>query len=289
MIAIYEPLWQPGQKLMENAFLPLPILDNSSAAWREFRIFVDFYRRGEHLKSGMTGIFSPKFRRKTKVSGSAFIEFVQQHSDADVCMINPFPMLPYYSYNVWMQGEIIHPGLVQRAQSLLDAAGIGWDLSLTPRHNQNNLLYSNFWVGTPAFWELYVGGVLNPIACFIEDHPESEVVRSVLQETSYLVAAPFLPFIVERLFSTYLSLHPEVRVVPYPMGENAALDYCLTDFQRTIVSHMIPLVKKADALQCYPVELIEKQRLFCKLAKKYNDVYFSVNKHPHLIELPVDQ
>jgi hypothetical protein len=289
MITIHEPLWRTGQRLTESAFLPLPILDNSCAAWREFRILVDFYRRGDHLKSGMTGIFSPKFRHKTRISGSAFIEFVQQHSDADVCMINPFPMLPYYSYNVWMQGEATHPGLVQRAQALLDVAGIGWDLSLTPRQNHRTLLYSNFWVGTPAFWTLYVGGVLNPVASFLENHPESDVARSVLQETSYLVEAPFLPFIVERLFSTYLSLHPEIRVVPYPMDEKAILDSCLTDFQRTVVAHMMPQVEKADSLESFPEELIETQRLFCRLSKKYNDVYFSVNKHPYLIEVPVEQ
>ncbi len=289
MITIHEPLWLAGQRLTESAFSPLPILDNSSVAWREFRILVDFFRRGDHLKSGMTGIFSPKFKYKTRVSGAAFIEFVQQHSDADVCMINPFPMLPYYSYNVWMQGEATHPGLVKRAQALLDAAGIGWNLSLTPRQNHRTLLYSNFWVATPAFWTLYVGGVLNPIACFLEAHPESDVARSVLQETTYLVAAPFLPFIVERLFSTYLSLHPEIRVAPYPMDEKAILDSCLTDFQRTVVAHMMPQVEEADSLESFPEELIETQRLFCSLSKKYNDVYFSVNRHPYLIDVPVEQ
>jgi hypothetical protein len=115
------------------------------------------------------------------------------------------------------------------------------------------------------------------------------VACAVLQETPHLVPAPFLPFIVERLFSTYLSLHPEIRVVPYPISEGAVLDSCLTDFQRTVVEHMMPQVKEADSLGSFPVELIETQRLFCGLSKKYNDVYFSVNKHPHLIDVPVEQ
>lgn len=287
MISIYEALWQEGQALSESAFIPLRVQHNSSAIWRELRIFVDFYRNGGHLNSEMTGIFSPKFRHKTKVSGAVFLDFAEKQRGADVCMINPFPMLPYYSYNVWMQGEAFHPGLSQRAQALLDAVGIGWDLSLTPRQNHQTLLYSNFWIASPAFWQAYVGEVLNPIACFLEENPESDTARAVLEEASYLVAAPFLPFIVERLFSTFVSLNSRFRIAPYPFDGAAVLDSCLTDFQRCIVAHMMPEVEKADSQGYFSEELIERQHLLCTLSKKYNDIYYSVNRHPHLINVPI--
>ena len=44
-VDIHEPLWRAGQTLKDAAFLPLPLPDNRYASWREFRIFVDFFRR----------------------------------------------------------------------------------------------------------------------------------------------------------------------------------------------------------------------------------------------------
>ncbi|AEI76562.1 hypothetical protein CNE_1c12070 [Cupriavidus necator N-1] len=252
--------------------------DNSHAAWREVRILVDFYRRGDH-RNGSTGIFSPKFGLKTKVSGEQFLQFVREQRDADVWIINPFPTIAYYSYNVWMQGEINHPGLTERAQGLLDSCGIGWDLARVPRQTNAVLCYSNFWVGTSAFWEGYVGGVLDPIARYLEASPDTPVAKAVMGDTWHTDAAPFLPFIVERLFSTYLSLQPSVRIASYPI--ESILDYCLTDFERELVERMRPSVDAADRAGAFPKELAEMQGLLCSLYKRYAIEHFAVNAHPH--------
>ena len=79
------------------------------------------YRQGIYKKQKFTGLFSPKFRLKSKISGQDFLDFATAHQEADVCLLNPFPQLAYFSFNVWMQGEHAHPGLTERAQALLDA------------------------------------------------------------------------------------------------------------------------------------------------------------------------
>jgi hypothetical protein len=84
MIAIYEPLDMPGQSLNDPAFRPLMIENNDWAEWREFHILVDMYRRGLHRQQSFTGLMSPKFRLKTKITGIQFIEFVGADTDADV-------------------------------------------------------------------------------------------------------------------------------------------------------------------------------------------------------------
>lgn len=281
-VDIHEPLWRPGQVLKEAAFLPLPLPDNRYASWREFRIFVDFFRRGGHTNADMTGIFSPKFQLKSNITGQQFIDFAQSHAEADVCFINVFPTIPYYSYNVWMQGESTHPGLLQRAQALLMASGIDWDLSATPRHSGANLCYGNFWVGTPAFWQAYVGGVLDPIAVFLENNPDAPEARAVFDAASYVVEAPFLPFIAERLFSTYLSLHPGLKVVPFHDAYRDPLEQCTSAFRREVVMHMRSRVEQADAANCFSEELIQEQALFSRLSALYHDVYFQLHRHPHL-------
>nr|WP_321893767.1 hypothetical protein [Burkholderia cenocepacia] len=279
MVMIYEPLYEQGQVLSEPAFHELRLADNSHAAWREFRILVDFWRRGDHRRKGKVGIFSPKFGLKTRVDASRFLTFVDRHGDVDVCLINPFPQIPYYSYNVWMQGEINHPGLTARSQALVDAVGLKWDLHAVPRHGHQVLCYSNFWVGTERFWDAYVGGVLDPLATFLERNSDDEAARAVMGDTWHSDAAPFLPFIVERLFSTFLSLCPELKVAAYQFDD--VLPYCLTDYERELVDGMRPIVDAADASGQFPRDLIAMQDLACRLYVRYAREHFAANQHPH--------
>ncbi|MFM0068992.1 hypothetical protein [Paraburkholderia aspalathi] len=279
MPTIYEPLYLEGQEPTEPAFSPLIIRDNSSAAWREFRILVDFYRRGAHYGPDQVGILSPKFGLKTKVAAEQFIAFCNSNTMADVCLINPFPQIAYYSYNVWMQGEINHPGLTERAQGLLTECGIGWDLSGVQRHDARVLCYSNFWVGSENFWERYVGGVLNKIALHIERNPDRAAVAAVMGDTWHTDAAPFLPFIVERLFSTFLSLESSISVAAYPLPDVAS--YCLTDYECEMVTSLAPIIDAADAIGSFAPELVRIQRLMCSLYVRYAREHFASHIHPH--------
>jgi hypothetical protein len=279
MTTIYEPLYAEGQSLSEARFTPLRLPSNVHSAWREVRILVDFYRRGDHRCAGKTGIFSPKFGLKTKVSADEFLRFVDESGESDVCIINPFPTIPYYSFNVWMQGEVNHPGLLAAAKKILDASDILWDLSAVPRHNQANLCYSNFWVGTEKFWDGYVGGILDPIATYIESNPDSPAARAVMIDTWHTDSAPFLPFIVERLFSTYLSLTPGVKIAAFPIAD--PLDYCLTDYEREMVARIQPIVDAADRAKSFSHELISIQETLCRLYVRYAKEHFASNAHPH--------
>jgi len=275
----YEPLYREGQELSDPAFEALH-LEDGRHDWREFKILVDFYRRSDHLRHSKTGIFSPKFGLKSKIRGADVIKFAAEHTDADVCIVNAFPSIPYWSLNVWMQGEGVHPGLTERAQGLLDAVGIHWDISKIGRQKQGVVCYSNFWLGTPKFWRSYVGGVLVPIAEFLENNPSHEVSLAVLEETDHTERAPFLPFIIERLFSTFLSFNSDVKVAAYPLGPNAMLEYCLTDFERDIVGYMRPLVDAADEYHM-PAELARLMGMLSKVHQRYILAEFAHNPNPH--------
>ncbi len=280
-VKIYEPLYQEGQSLAEPEFIPLA-LSNDHADWRELRFIVDFYRASKHRQADMSGIFSPKFRLKTNITGAEWIAFINQHQSAALCFCNPFPTLHYYSYNVWMQGEIAHPGLTALAQELLNAVELNWDLSQVPRHNQSNLCYANFWVGSEQFWEAYVGGVLNPIATFIEQNSAHPLVASILKPTYHTDAASFLPFIIERLFSTYLSLNDQFECVSYDLLDKNTSQRPDTEFDQTMLAYLAPKVAAADASGDFSEALIELQSTFCHLSKLYSDVHFQYNVHPHV-------
>lgn len=284
-VAIYEPLYAQDQALADPEFIPLVRAENARAEWREFGILVDMYRNKVHLRHDFTGLFSPKFNLKAKISGARFLEFVRTQANADVCFINPFPQIAYWSYNVWMQGEHAHPGLTRAAQELIDACKLGWKLGETPRHDCRYLAYSNFWVGSQQFWERYVGGVLVPIAEFLESEPTHVAARNVMEETSHTDPAPFLPFIVERLFSTFVSTHADTNTVAYPLTHEQIKGYCNNDFERLLLDRMRTRIDAADSSHAFGSDLIEQMDTVCALWQQHFFDYYALRPHPHTMNV----
>lgn len=278
MIRIYEPLYRADQQQQEPQFKPLPLRSNDFA-WREFRIYLDMFQQGLHRGQGLCGLFSPKFSLKSKIPTQRFLAFCEANADADVCFFNPFPQVRYVAYNVWNQGEPWHPGLAAAAQGLLDAAGIGWQIDQVPRQGAEHLSYSNFWVASEGFWEAYVGGVLVPIARFLEQQPNHPAAQSVMVPTYHTDHASYLPFVIERLFSTFLSLRPEVRSVCYPVDD--VLPYCLCPSERELVLKMKTDVDAADRCQDYSEDLIESLREAAWINTREAKLYFQNHPHPH--------
>jgi hypothetical protein len=280
-VAIFEPIYSPNQTLSCAEFRALPRADNSCPEWREFKILIDMYRNGEHLRHDYTGLFSPKFTLKSKITGATFIDFVQNHSGSDVCFINPFPQLAYWSYNVWMQGEHAHPGLITAAQALADASGVNLTIADTPRHGPRTLGYCNFWVGSQRFWDKYVGGTLLPIADFLETNPSHVVALAVMTDTTHTDPAPFLPFIVERMFSTYISLHTELPHAAYSFDAQEVRDYCINDFEKLLFDRMREKIDAADASGVFDSELVDQMDTVCALWQKHFFDFYATRPHPH--------
>ena len=280
-IGIFEPLYELNQSLSEPAFLPLVRETNLRPEWREFQILIDIYRAGKYLEHDYTGVFSPKFNLKCKISGKQFLEFVHAQAGKDVYFINPFPQIPYYSFNVWMEGEYAHRGIGSATQGLLDACGLDVDISSTPRHGPDVLAYANFWVGSREFWRQYVGGLLIPIAEFLENNPTHPATVCVMQETTHTDPAPYLPFIIERLFSTYLSAHPESKIGAYQIDGEEILNYCVSDYERLLYKNMVSQVQSAEASGLFSPELISQMDMLSALRQQHIFELFSVKPHPH--------
>ena len=278
-ITIYECLYSSNQKPILAGAQPLHI-SNQKPERRELQAYVEAYRRRLYLQNDYTGIFSPKFEIKTHVSINDFIRFASSQ-DGDICHINPFPQISYWSFNVWEQGEIAHPGLSKAAQKILDAVGIDLQISATPRHSASVLAYSNFWIGNIDFWRSYVGQVLVPISNFLDEHPSHPATNNVLEHTNHTDPAPLLPFIVERLYSTWLSTH-SFKFSHFPQSaEDIAENYCNNSFERLLFSQMQNLVNTADYNCNFPGELREHMANMCRLFQQHFFDYYAHRKHPH--------
>ncbi len=286
-IKIYEVLYGAGQSPTCADVQPFSI-DNSNPEWRELQAYLDVYNRGLYESASFTGVFSPKFSLKAKVQFSEFLKFVKGNMGSDVCFLNPFPQISYWSFNVWMQGEYAHPGLMTSAQNLLNAVGIPWDIKNVPRHGYDNLSYSNFWVGSSQFWDIYVGSVLKPIALFLKTEPSNFACRQVLKPTSHTDPAPYLPFIIERLFSTFLSLNQDVSFISYPIDmEDIIKKYCLNEYEKLLVCRMEEEITNADLEKRYSPELLTRMDVLTCMHQQHFLDYYRWHKHPHTGKLVI--
>lgn len=143
-----------------------------------------------------------------------------------------------------MQGEINYFGFIVCLQVFVDVVGLKWDLYVVLCYGYQVLCYLNFWVGIEWFWDVYVGGVLDLFVMFFEWNLDDEVVCVVMGDIWYSDVVLFLLFIVECLFSIFLLLCLELKVVVYQFDD--VLFYCLIDYECEFVDGMRLIVDVVD-------------------------------------------
>lgn len=241
---IYEPQYSKKKQISNHGVTPY-FFENIHPEWREFYLITEIFRSENLTDTTYTGVVSPKFTSKAKVTIQEFKNFVNMHSDFDVCFINPFPQASYFYFNIWDQGEIFHPGITSLAQRLLEGVGIPWVLNEVGRTGHDVLGYCNYWVGNERFWKNYVGGILYPIRIFIENNQDAKLIQDLFKPTVHTDRSPIFPFIIERLFTTFLYFSKEIKYIHYP-SENLVDSYCLNDIERRIVGYVKPVIDQMD-------------------------------------------
>ncbi len=182
----------------------------------------DFYLEKKHERFDQSGLFSPKFSGKTQITGFQFASFIRKNPDHDVYLINPpdYFIFPYMFYNIWEHGEACHPGLYEKTNRLLAKAGYDFDVSNMPRMKGIHQTFCNYWAGTPSFWEGYMQ-FLAPLMAVVDHdkNADGEFYKlTKYQDGSFC----FIPFIFERLLSTYLLLNPSIKAITQPYTINIA-------------------------------------------------------------------
>ena len=230
----------------DPAFQKYDCRNNPEPEKREVAHMLRFFEEGEWKKRGdhYFGLVSPKFSSKARISGRQFIDWIAAHPGYDVYFINPFPHLEYLHFNVWTQGECWHPGLSSQANTLFARAGLDIKVETLPRNTASTLLYSNYWVGNEKFWRRYTAFVrkimqaVDTMACTEK--------KQLLARAPHYAAASFFSFVLERLFSTFLTLGMEMKPLPYAYTDEEMLSYCGNSLERFVLTHWAPVFRKWD-------------------------------------------
>jgi len=197
-----------------------PLLDTScehffnrhtSPAEFEFGIMKWFYEKGELFNGDFThtGFVSWKFHEKARIKAGRFIKFAESNPGYDIYIINPFPEQVVHK-NTWHQAELRHPGLACITKRLFELAGLNWDPLTTP-NIAGKLSYCNFWVGSEAFWKIYMDYALK-FYQIIQDTPELKTRFYAVAPGATSAGANYFTFFFERILTEILTHHPEIKV-----------------------------------------------------------------------------
>jgi hypothetical protein len=203
---------------------------------REVHHIQTSYNSGGHLKSDLTDLMSPQF--------------------------NPYPQFAYLSFNVWEQGELLHPGLCDLTNALMRAARRPLDVRASPRNASDTLLYCNYWVGTSAFWAEFMG-FLMPLLKAVSTMSATERLK-IFSNPNSTTRSPYYPFIFERMFSTFLSQRSDIRALAYRHARPNIAQYCRNEMEVFLVNEWADVIDGWDNERSYTSE---RRLLFANLLK----------------------
>lgn len=209
VISIHQIFYADRQRSrLEPTFRPFDNRANPDPVWREYHVFRSEYFRGKVAEDAITGYVSWKFRRKARLSGLAFRDFIARHPGADVYCVSPPGIEPRPFRNVWVQGEYHHPGIIHLAREVFRRVGIDCDPE-TVEMPESRMLYCNYWAGTRRFWDLYMA-FCEPVRDCLLHGLDAADRRLLHTRADAVIDACFIPFIMERLFSTLLAVRPDI-------------------------------------------------------------------------------
>lgn len=186
--------------------------ENEEIEWREYWTFAK-NQETAIASNGLTGYLSWKFEKKSGVAPNKFLRFIADNPGFDVYFINPFPLDSLLFDNVWDHGAYYHPGLKDFSAELLKKARYEVDIRKL-MNTPDQTAYSNYWVGNSKFWKAYMN-FTQPAVNYMRTNltpSESEYLYSLADKVSN---CSHIPFVIERLFTTLLVAHPEIKFAAY--------------------------------------------------------------------------
>lgn len=239
-IRLYQIFYRDDQQpCLDPDMLPWDNRNNPRPEWCEYWIMRSANQEPQRFFGELTGFFSWRCKDKLGFGAEQIRGFLQAHPGADGYLFSPAVFQVAFYRNVWEQGETWHPGLTALAQHLLDTLGYHVDLASSIDHHLTTA-FCNYWVARRPFWEAYFA-FMEPIFSYLESRrelPSDPFWQPRFGSTGsseHIQALPVIPYLVERLFSVFVKLHPEFTI--------AAWEYAWPDLQRRTyhAAGLIPL------------------------------------------------
>ena len=225
-VRIFQIFYEDWHKqLLDPAFEPY---DNRGvqSELQEFAVFEKIARSEKVRSAKFWGAVSWRFTEKSGLTGKAWLEAIDAHPGHDVYYCNPFAGNEALFHNVWSQGEPSHPSFLTIARAFFEAAGLPLE-RLTAIQPSRTFSAANYFAGTSSFWKGYLNftrRALETAEANMPPHIKVALHSGGADPQGFHHRATYVPFIVERLFETYLATEGaglKAFKVPLPEREKA--------------------------------------------------------------------
>ncbi len=171
---------------------------------------------GFHNNCSHFGVLSWAFERKRSIKIEHIIESIQ--ADNEKIDVYAFDSM-HTKHNVWVKAEQWHKGIIEIGKDAFKLANMHdyaeqFDKVFTPN------IYSNAFLARPVVYEAYVYTVLIPFINVLVEMESAQrnanykagkaTPEQLLRATGYNYYT-MMPFVCERLFSTFLGMNPKLR------------------------------------------------------------------------------
>lgn len=210
---------EAARAAVDARFVALSPQPDDRPDWREYATIVR-HLRGTRLEPGeLYAFLGPRFAEDTNVAPHEVTEFVDRVGEnVDVVSFSPHPDQHSLFWNLFEQGDYQVPGNAQLCQEIINALGFKADVTEMVMDSRNSI-FRNAFAAKPVFWErwLDVTGRIMALA----DGPASPLRDRLNLPMPFRADSPDLMmgqvklFVLERVPSLVLALHPELKAISY--------------------------------------------------------------------------
>lgn len=192
---------------VKTPFTAFDNIENKRPELREYHIFKRLIDEKHTDDLDMWGVFSNRADDKLRYSSDVIATDVDANPGYDVYIFNHARIVNSIMNNVWEQGEIHHRGITAVTKYALNKAGYDSDI-IDSMMNENTCCYCSYFVATKQFWAGYIQ-FLDKVKYHLDNSLSDELNAMYKSKTRYSRdnSLTLFPFIVERLFSTYLLMN----------------------------------------------------------------------------------
>lgn len=209
---IFQNCFEEDQiKNIDPLLTPFDNTANERPDLREFQVFDKIYRGNYTKDLDAWGVFGPRWHEKLKYPMAEVHDEIQNNPGHDVYIFNFARITCAYFYSVWEQGELGHKGIIEISRHALKNI-FGHDRMFKVPTYQNTMCFSNFFVASKDFWYEYMN-FLYEVKNELDNLPEElDIIYKSSANYERDMSLNLFPFIIERMFSTYLIMNPKWKV-----------------------------------------------------------------------------
>jgi len=266
---IFQICFEPNQISQVDPLLtPFDNIKNERPELREFHSFNRIIDEGFVDDLDAWGVFGPRWQDKMRHSSQVIVDAINDNPNADVWIFNHARVQDAFTYNVWEQGEYFHKGIREVTTAALKAGG--YDTTTLEVVMTDATCYCSYFVATKAFWLDYIDFVKD-----VKKHLESLTGREaeIYHGSANYGRDPNLnlfPFIVERLFSTFLHMNGKYKIYSRKYDYSVYKDQ-VNDFYKIIES--MNELKRLTLIQDSPDLFQQWSTLRMYFVKKYPELF----------------